>query len=110
MKLPTYGGTLTISILESRAAQQAGGGPARTPTARMLAELQQRAKLGDARPSDEVEGLKFDVRWEPMKGTLGVVINQEEATAIMGSLQVVRWLGTMKILQWADHFFDEGFG
>lgn len=99
MTLPPYGGTLTISILESRAAQQAGGGPARTPTARMLAELQQRAKLGDARPSEEVEGLKFDVRWEPMKRTLGVLINQEEAMAIMGVLQVVGRLEILKILQ-----------
>lgn len=96
--LPPYGGTLTISILENRATQRAGGGPARTPKARILAELQQRAKLDGARPSDEVEGLKFDVRWEPRQGTLGVVTNQEEAAATMGSLQVVRDLGTLKIV------------
>ncbi|KAG6333415.1 hypothetical protein ID866_5677 [Astraeus odoratus] len=83
--LPPHGGTLTISIVESRATQQAGGGPARTPVARMLAELQRKARLGDARPSDEVEGLKFDVRWEPMEGTLGVV---NEAIAAMRDLQV----------------------
>ncbi|KAL4077046.1 mediator complex subunit MED14-domain-containing protein [Scleroderma yunnanense] len=88
IKLPPSGGTLTISILEGRVTQQAGSGPARTPEARMLAELQQRAKLGDARPSDEVEGLKFNVQWEPMKGALGVVINQEEAMTAMGCLQV----------------------
>ncbi|KAI6045803.1 mediator complex subunit MED14-domain-containing protein [Pisolithus marmoratus] len=88
MKLPPHGGTLTISIVESRATQQAGGGPARTPVARMLADLQQGAKSGELRPSDEVEGLKFDVRWEPMKGTLGVTVNQEEALASAGRLEV----------------------
>ncbi|KAI6128239.1 mediator complex subunit MED14-domain-containing protein [Pisolithus croceorrhizus] len=88
MGLPPHGGTLTISIAESRATQQAGGGPARSPVARMLADLQQRAKSGEARPSDEVEGLMFDVRWEPMKGTLGVIVNQEEAMATVGRLEV----------------------
>ncbi|KAI6103423.1 mediator complex subunit MED14-domain-containing protein [Pisolithus sp. B1] len=88
MGLPPHGGTLTISIVESRATQQAGGGPARTPVARMLADLQQRAKSGESRPSDEVEGLMFDVRWEPMKGTLGVIVNQEEAMATVGRLEV----------------------
>ncbi|KAI6036221.1 mediator complex subunit MED14-domain-containing protein [Pisolithus microcarpus] len=86
--LPPHGGTLTISIVESRATQQAGGGPARTPVARMLADLQKAAKSGESRPSDEVEGLKFDVVWEPMRGTLGVNINQEEAMATVGHLEV----------------------
>lgn len=86
--LPPHGGTLTISIVESRATQQAGGGPARTPVARMLADLQKAAKSGESRPSDEVEGLKFDVVWEPMRGTLGVNINQEEAMAMVGHLEV----------------------
>lgn len=88
IKLPPHGGTLTISITESRATRKAGGGPARTPVARMLADLQQGAKSGDAHPSDEVEGLMFDVRWEPMKGTLGVIINQEEVLATVGRLEV----------------------
>ncbi|KAF9220121.1 MED14-domain-containing protein [Gyrodon lividus] len=88
VKLPSHGGTLTISIIENRATPKAGAGPARTPVARMLAELQQNAKLGDARPSDEVEGLKFDATWEPMKGMLGVAIDQDESMASIGELLV----------------------
>ncbi|KAH7915167.1 mediator complex subunit MED14-domain-containing protein [Hygrophoropsis aurantiaca] len=87
-KLPQQGGTLTVSIVENRATQQAGGGPVRSPQARMLAELQQRAKLGDLRPSDEVEGLKFQVRWEPTKGALGAIIDQEDVMATVGELTV----------------------
>ncbi|KAF8552437.1 MED14-domain-containing protein [Imleria badia] len=88
IKLPPHGGTLTISIIENRASPKVGGGPARSPTARMLSELQLKAKLGSARPSDEVEGLKFEVKWEPMKGTLGVMIDQNDTMAILGELSV----------------------
>ncbi|KAN0076709.1 Mediator complex subunit MED14 domain containing protein [Tylopilus felleus] len=87
-KLPPHGGTLTISIVENRASPQVGGGPARSPAARMLSELQLKAKLGSARPSDEVEGLKFEVKWEPMKGALGVVIDQDESMGFIGELLV----------------------
>ena len=55
----------------------------------MLSELQLKAKLGSARPSDEVEGLKFEVKWEPMKGALGVVIDQDESMGFIGELLVV---------------------
>ncbi|KAJ7755751.1 mediator complex subunit MED14-domain-containing protein [Mycena maculata] len=75
-KLPLLGGTLTISIVEAKAQPQTRG-PARSPKARVLAELQQRSKLGTFRPSDEVEGLQFEVRWEPAKGALGAVISPE---------------------------------
>ncbi|KAJ7690643.1 MED14-domain-containing protein [Mycena rosella] len=75
-KLPLLGGTLTISIVEAKPLPQARG-PARSPKARVLAELQQRSKLGTLRPSDEVEGLKFEVRWEPAKGALGAVISPD---------------------------------
>ncbi|KAJ6497836.1 mediator complex subunit MED14-domain-containing protein [Mycena sanguinolenta] len=75
-KLPLLGGTLTISIVEAKHPSQTRG-PARSPKARVLAELQHRAKLGALRASDEVEGLKFEVRWEPAKGALGVVISPE---------------------------------
>ncbi|KIK79206.1 hypothetical protein PAXRUDRAFT_161917 [Paxillus rubicundulus Ve08.2h10] len=88
VNLPAHGGTLSISIVEHRATPKAGGGPARSPVARMLATLQQKAKLGDGRPSDEVEGLKFNVKWEPMKGTLGTVIDQDECIAYLGELPV----------------------
>ncbi|EGO25140.1 hypothetical protein SERLADRAFT_414850 [Serpula lacrymans var. lacrymans S7.9] len=78
-KLPLTGGTLTISIVESRAPPQVGGGPIRSPIARVLAELQQKSKLGNLRPSDEAEGLKFQVVWEPIKGAFGVVIAAVDA-------------------------------
>ncbi|KAJ6602180.1 mediator complex subunit MED14-domain-containing protein [Mycena sp. CBHHK59/15] len=75
-KLPLLGGTLTISIVEAKAQAQTRG-PVRSPKARVLAELQQKSKLGGSRPSDEVEGLRFEVRWEPAKGALGAVISPE---------------------------------
>ncbi|KAJ7928568.1 mediator complex subunit MED14-domain-containing protein [Mycena leptocephala] len=75
-KLPLLGGTLTISIVEAKHQSQTRG-PARSPKARVLAELQQRSKLGTLRASDEVEGLKFEVRWEPAIGALGAVISAE---------------------------------
>lgn len=56
----------------------------------MLAELQRRSKLGDMRPSDEVESLQFDVKWEPMKGVLAANIDTEEAIAAVRELVVVR--------------------
>lgn len=89
LKLPPHGGTLTISIVENRASPKVGSGPARSPVARMLSELQLKSKLGSARPSDEVEGLKFEVKWEPMKGTLGAVIDQDESMSNLGDLSVV---------------------
>ncbi|KAJ7874735.1 mediator complex subunit MED14-domain-containing protein [Mycena olivaceomarginata] len=68
-------GTLKISIVEAK--HPSTRGPARSPKARVLAELQHRSKLGALRASDEVEGLKFEVRWEPAKGALGVPISPE---------------------------------
>ena len=85
VKLPPHGGTLTISIVEDVEKKVA-----RSPKARMLAELQRRSKLGDMRPSDEVESLQFDVKWEPMKGVLAANIDTEEAIAAVRELVVVR--------------------
>ena len=64
----------------------------------MLSELQLKAKLGSARPSDEVEGVKFEIKWEPMKNTLGVVIDLDESMEIIGELLVVGLceIGTIK--------------
>jgi mediator of RNA polymerase II transcription subunit 14 len=91
-KLPALGGTLTISIITAHAPPQTGSGPARSPKARVLAELQQRSKIGNAKISDEVEGLKFQVKWEPAKGALGVVIPVEEAMLASAELFVVSFL------------------
>lgn len=43
-----------------------------TPQARILSELQQNAKLGQSKPSDEVEKLCFRVEWETSKGAFGI--------------------------------------
>lgn len=42
------------------------------------------------RPSDEVDSLQFDVKWEPMKGVLATDIDAEEAKAAVEQLVVVR--------------------
>ncbi|KAG2126062.1 mediator complex subunit MED14-domain-containing protein [Suillus clintonianus] len=83
LKLPPHGGTLTISIVE-----KVGKKAARSPIARMLAELQRKSKLGDMRPSDDVESLQFDAKWEPMKGVLAANIDAEEAIAAVKELVV----------------------
>lgn len=78
IRIPEIGGKLIIAILEARASVQAGGGPERSSKARVLADLQQKSKLGTKRPSDEVEGLRFKVTWEPEQGALGVQLPPEE--------------------------------
>lgn len=65
----------------------------------MLAELEERAKLGGKaeiqnlkvkpRSSDEVETFKFSVKWEPEKGALGVLISPEDATVPPEELFIV---------------------
>ncbi|KAJ7072524.1 mediator complex subunit MED14-domain-containing protein [Mycena amicta] len=72
-KIPPIGGTLTVSIVEAKHPQSRG--PVRPPKAHVLSELQQRAKIGHLRPSDEVESLKFQVLWEPAIGALGANIS-----------------------------------
>ena len=41
------------------------------------------------RPSDEVEGLRFEVAWEPQKGALGIVVAPEDVKVEDGELDVV---------------------
>ncbi|KAG5646818.1 hypothetical protein DXG03_002195 [Asterophora parasitica] len=81
IKLPLLGGTITISIIEANSPIQTktSSGPARSPKSRALAKLQGKSKLDGSMPSDEVEGLSFQVLWEPAKGALGVSISQREA-------------------------------
>lgn len=55
----------------------------------MLAKLQRKAKLGNAKPSDEVEGLRFEVKWEPEKGALGVILPPDQLVLPEEYLQVV---------------------
>lgn len=84
-----------MSIVETHASPQAGGGPTRSSKARVLASLQQKSKLGNARPSDQVEGLKFEVQWQPMKGALGVVIAPEDAVMSEGELSIASPLNSL---------------
>jgi mediator of RNA polymerase II transcription subunit 14 len=70
---------------------QAGLGPERSSKARVISKLQQRSKLGNASASDEVESLRFKVRWEPARGALGVLIPVEEVSALPeNELNIVR--------------------
>ncbi|KZT24268.1 MED14-domain-containing protein [Neolentinus lepideus HHB14362 ss-1] len=95
--VPLIGGRLTISIARTRAPAKLGGGPARSAKDRILAELQQRAKLNAARPSDEVESMHFQVKWEPTndgvkrnfeKCALGVPVAPEDIAVAEGELAV----------------------
>lgn len=87
-RAPQLGGKLSISI--TRVKEKTGRQAMRSPKARVLAELQERSKLERARPSDEVEHLRFDVQWEPAQGTLGVNIGPEDAYIPPEQLAIVR--------------------
>jgi mediator of RNA polymerase II transcription subunit 14 len=100
-KLPLLGGKVVISILETHGPPQTGPGPDRSPKLRTLAKLQRKAKLGDAKPSDEVEGLHFEIKWEPEKDALGVrlppdqlVLPREYLQIVRLQLREVRWINT----------------
>lgn len=87
-KLPLLGGTLTISITESP-RRLSGSGSGRAPRARVLTKLQHIAKFGDAKPSDEVEGLNFQVHWDAIKGALGISIPPEAYALSIDDLKIV---------------------
>ncbi len=55
----------------------------------MLSKLQRKAKLANARPSDEVEDLRLEVKWEPEKSALGVVLPPDQLVLPEEYLQVV---------------------
>jgi mediator of RNA polymerase II transcription subunit 14 len=89
---------VTISIVEAREPPKIGsnplggfiGGPVRPPKARILAEIQERSKLGaTTKPSDDVEGLKIEVTWEPTKGALNVSLPPYEAKLSSDSIKIV---------------------
>ena len=89
LQIPLVGGAVTISIVESHASVQAGGGPTRTAAARALAEFHRMAKLGYSRPSDEVESLKLEVKWEPARGVMGVNLQPPDLAVSPGELAIV---------------------
>ncbi|KAI0745059.1 MED14-domain-containing protein [Earliella scabrosa] len=84
--LPLLGGKLTISIVQVK--EQTGRNAMRSPRARVLAELQSRPKLQASRPSDEVEHMRFDIKWEPEPGALGVNPALEDMYMPPGELQI----------------------
>ncbi|RDX48026.1 MED14-domain-containing protein [Lentinus brumalis] len=84
--LPPLGGKIVISIVHVK--EQTGRKAMRSPRARVLAELQARSKLETSRPSDEVEHMRFDVRWEPEQGALGVTPAPEDMFISPGELQI----------------------
>jgi mediator of RNA polymerase II transcription subunit 14 len=82
-QLPLLGGTLRIELRTTP-------DPIRKPRARVLMELQDRAKLGRRRPSDTVEGTAWHVVWEPAPLALGITLTIEGAIPVPGELTVVR--------------------
>ncbi|KAN0107393.1 Mediator complex subunit MED14 domain containing protein [Russula decolorans] len=80
-QLPLLGGTLRIELLTTP-------DPIRKPHARVLTELQDRAKLGERRPSDTVEGTTWNVVWEPAPLALGITLTTEGAIPAPGELTV----------------------
>jgi len=86
--VPLFGGTLTIAIESVKARS------ARSPEEIVLARIQQHVKLGNTRPSDEVEPLKLSASWEPSTGVLAVNIPPHELTLPAGTLTIVCWSAT----------------
>lgn len=98
-RLPPHGGTLTLSIVEAKDSSKPGsrplggliGGPARSANGRVLAEIQEKSKLQPGhRPSDDVESLKLEVKWEPSPGALGVTLTAEESKLSAELATIVR--------------------
>lgn len=93
VNIPRLGGTLTISIVKSETSSSPvskAHPPHRSAKAQVLAELQERSKLGERkRPSDTVEHLRFEVKWEPQRVALGMSIPFEAVTLPEGELRVV---------------------
>lgn len=66
---------MKISIVP---ADSKSKGPKRSATTRALADIQNTSKLDGKQPTDEVEGLKIEVKWEVTKWALGVAIEADE--------------------------------
>ena len=81
-QLSLLGGTFRIELLTTP-------DPIRQPNARVLTELQDRAKLGERRPSDTVEGTTWNVVWEPAPLALGIALTTEAVIPTPGDLTVV---------------------
>jgi mediator of RNA polymerase II transcription subunit 14 len=88
-KISLFGGILTVAIVENYAKSPNTKGPERTPEQRVLARLQHKSKLGNSTTSDEVEGLRFTVNWEPAKGAFGLFVDPSEVSLAPNTLRVV---------------------
>ncbi|KAJ8076986.1 mediator complex subunit [Marasmius tenuissimus] len=82
---PTLGGTVTISIIEPAVSTALGK---RSSRALVLAELQQKSKLGIMKPSDTVESLSIAVEWEPAPNALGASVSAQDCNLPEGTLVV----------------------
>ncbi|KAJ3733741.1 MED14-domain-containing protein [Lentinula guzmanii] len=81
--VPLHGGKVTISMVEGVKATHTS-----SSKAKVLSELQYTSKLGSKRASDNVESLKFEVRWEPTPNAIGINIPPEEYALPDGVLVV----------------------
>ena len=95
-KIPPLGGSLTISIVPVQVHSRihphrsTAHPPIRSARHNVLAELQERAKLGEkSRPSDGVEHMHLEVKWEPQRDALGVMIPEEATQISPDELKVV---------------------
>ncbi|TCD64872.1 mediator complex subunit [Steccherinum ochraceum] len=107
-KIPLLGGTLSISIVPAQPPptsihphRSTAHPPIRSPRSDILAQLQERAKLGEkTRPSDVVENMCLEVKWEPQQGALGVTIPEAAAHISPNELKInPRDLDVEKLLQ-----------
>ncbi|KAI0258685.1 MED14-domain-containing protein [Gloeopeniophorella convolvens] len=80
-QLPLLGGIFKIELRSTP-------NPIRKPRSRVLAELQDSAKLGRRRSSDTVEGARWEVTWEPAPRALGVALTAEDIILAPGELSV----------------------
>ncbi|PPQ98421.1 hypothetical protein CVT24_004100 [Panaeolus cyanescens] len=86
--LPSVGGTLIIMIKESKTTRDSNFSGGRNFKQKAVSRLQQKAKIGAAKPSDDVEALGFVVKWEPAQGAHGVLIPPEDCTLPPKALEI----------------------
>jgi hypothetical protein len=78
---------VAVSITASGASSAALASPALDATE----DIEQAVNL-PRRVSDEVEGLQFEVRWEPVRNALGVSVSEADVALGKDSLVVVSWI------------------
>jgi mediator of RNA polymerase II transcription subunit 14 len=79
-KIPSYGGTLIIEIVDSSRSREFPHKLSHSPPARVLSNLQVKSKLGNRTPSDHVEEMLFRVVWMPERDAFGVSASPEDLT------------------------------